>query len=245
MMERNPSPAEVHEQGLPPDRFARAHLEVDPPRTPEESREAFARRAFLHRRGRLQMLLQSGSVIASGVSVGRSALSDDPRCIIHVASWIALSLRGAPDLPEHLPMIDDRVTMPNGDEVVALRLRWAQGAEGEGASEPLRAEPPCAAGERDPGGFTNWLRREIAKSPDHRTLSKKQIRAEALRRGVFDCDPLKIRQSVLVNLRAETGLSFDAWGKGGSKRGERFEPHAKLQAEIDQLKGVKARNRRG
>lgn len=231
MMERNPSPAEVHEQGLPPDGFARAHLEVDPPCGPGESRPAFARRAFLHRRGRLQMLLQAGTVIASGVNVGRGALSADPRCMIHAASWLALSLRGDPGAPDHLPMIDDRVTMPNGDEVVALRLRWASDA----ATLPLEE---ASLEERDAtrrGSFKVWLTTKMEASPSVRTLVKAEIELEAVRMFVSRRAALKLRSEIIKR----DPVRFAAWAATGSTIEERARSRA-ARAEIKKLEKERA-----
>lgn len=241
MTQGDGSPAALHEDGLPPDDFARAHVKVQVPVQPGEDASAWRRRAFYAWLDRLNALLLSGDVIASGVTCGPCSASADPRCVIHPAHWHRVRL-GWVSVSRIGLRIDDQVTMPTGEDVVALRLRWTK------SPIEVTAEVPSPSTTQDPPKvqLLRFLVEHIRDSPGRRSLTKKQIWHHALKVGVKErVTARKLREEALAIVRKETGESLSAWRTGGSVGGERGEPHAQLVAELGKLSPKPSnRNRR-
>lgn len=235
------SAAELHEQGLPPQQFALQHVEVPWPRRPGETEAAWRNRVFHGRVGRLQLLLMHGDVIAAGVSCGSGSVSADPRCIIHPAHWRAFRLQIVELFRGGVLWIDDRVAMPSGQEVIALRLAWASTEAAQRPSRPLLGESDKAPKE----ALAERIEAAVRASPNRRSLSKAEIKKMAYELGVIvQKTALTVREQVLAKLRREMGHDLAAWGTGGSRGTERGPSHAKLEAELKKLRPRKGTSNR-
>lgn len=134
-------------------------------------------------------------------------------------------------------MIDDRVTMPTGEEVVEIRVVWASGATPEpAASSDEEPSPECEEQLRE-AAFEAQLQKRMDESPVR--LIEVEFKVMALHHGVTFAHAYRQRDAWLA-ANPDRRAAYQA---PGSTPDERARSKA-AKAEIKRIEKQKAASKR-